>query len=519
MLEKTPNKVYDPFLKAGLGYKNPERLKKAIAAQPKMYDGEKLHSVNLKIDSPDSEETLEDAEESRLKMRNKMVQINYGKLNALYETFVPQQDFSMEQTYFSIPSTSTNGSESKAVTSDLPIPKMPKESKLLKMFDTLGMAINGLRTRIDITLLEDRQRRWMSDSQNSLREFYKTDVIPMSASLSKNLKELKEELIEEVQEMLNIFESMEQKVDGKSSKENILQNEIDRLLEVSLTSEIRDCALLSIEKQKNELLKDELTKSSSDSKDIQANLLNRIKVLENDFKRSQAQSIDFELKLQHQKEKMACDVSWKSKLSTFNDEKVLLKTQVESVVEERENIKLEFQKLFNSIKATWTQHQKEVDELIEHVNQKTHAYTDVRAENQDLLMIISELKDKLRTNEKGMHVNTKFEKSKTLGKLVCVTPFNKNLGNKAKNVSNTKVKTDRSKPVISHPTPKSEQSQKQSANVITRGMYRIIKSETQTPDSKTNIHVSNSASVESSNSIRRPKYKGTKSNNRGLEEH
>nr|GEV54608.1 hypothetical protein [Tanacetum cinerariifolium] len=89
MLGKTLNKFYDPFLKAGLGYKNPERLKKAIAAQPKMYDGEKLHSVNLKIHSPNSEETLEDAKESRLKMRNKMVQINYGKLYALYETFVP----------------------------------------------------------------------------------------------------------------------------------------------------------------------------------------------------------------------------------------------------------------------------------------------------------------------------------------------------------------------------------------------------------------------------------------------
>ncbi|GJX51511.1 retrovirus-related pol polyprotein from transposon TNT 1-94 [Tanacetum coccineum] len=44
MLGKKPNKVYDRFLKVGLGYKNPERLKKAIAAQPKMYDGEKLHN-------------------------------------------------------------------------------------------------------------------------------------------------------------------------------------------------------------------------------------------------------------------------------------------------------------------------------------------------------------------------------------------------------------------------------------------------------------------------------------------
>ncbi|GJY47883.1 hypothetical protein Tco_0437839 [Tanacetum coccineum] len=323
MLGKTPNKVYDPFLKAGLGYKNLERLKKAIAAQPKMYNGEKLHSSRLIIDSPDSEETLEDAEEN----------------------------FSVEQTYFSIPSTSNNGSESKEVTSDLPIPKMPKESKLLKMFDTL--------------------------------EFYKTDCNPMFAS--KNLKELKEELIEE----------------------------------------------------KNEMLKDELEKSLSDSKDIQANLLKRIKIFENDFKRSQAQK--------------------------------------------RENIKLEYQKLFNSIKATWTQHQKVLDELIEHANQKTYAYADVRAQNQDLLLTISELKNKLRIVDKGKNVNT-----------------------------------NRSKPVTSHPTPKNEQRRTQNKNVLARGMYRITKTETQTSDSKTNITVSNSTGVESSNSVSSPKSKDIKSKNRVL---
>ncbi|GJU62937.1 hypothetical protein Tco_1244772 [Tanacetum coccineum] len=172
----------------GLGYQDPERLKKAIASQPKLYNGDSLHSANLIINSPDSEETLEAAEESRLKMRNKMVQINSNKLNALYETFVPQQEFSAEQTYFSIPSTSNNGFESK-------------------------------------------------------------------------------------EEMLNIFESMEKQVAEMSPKETILENEIDRLLELSLTCEIRDCVLLSVEKQKNELLKDELEKSSNDSKDIQDNLL------------------------------------------------------------------------------------------------------------------------------------------------------------------------------------------------------------------------------------------------------
>ncbi|GJT38477.1 hypothetical protein Tco_0938342 [Tanacetum coccineum] len=254
MLGKKPNKVYDPFLKAGLGYTNPKRLKKAIAAQPKMYDGDLLHSNKLIIHSLDSDETLEDAEESRNKMRHKMIQIDYEKLNALYETFVPQQELSAEQTYFSIPSTSDNGSKSKDVPSESPGPKMPTESRLLKMIDTLGDTIVGFQTRINKTFLQDKERRWLSDSQNELREFYKTDVIPMSRSLYKTLSEIKEELIEEVQEMLNIFVTMEQKVNEKSPTETLLQNEIDRLLEVSLTSEIRDCVLLSVEQQKHELL-------------------------------------------------------------------------------------------------------------------------------------------------------------------------------------------------------------------------------------------------------------------------
>ncbi|GJR35014.1 hypothetical protein Tco_1210698 [Tanacetum coccineum] len=427
MLRKTQNKVYDPFLKAGLGYQNPERLKKAIAAQPKMYHGEMLYNTKLKINSPDSEETLKDAEESRLKMRNKIVQLNYGKLNTLYETFVPPKKPSVEQTYFSFPSTSNE-----------------------------CLAISDLRNRINVTLLEDRQRRWMSDSQNSLREFYKTDVISMSVSLSKTLKELQQELM----------------------------------------------------KEKNELLENKIEKISSDSKDIQANLLKRIKILENDFKRSQ--------KLQHQKEKMACDVSWKSRFSTLNDENVLLKTQVDPIVKERENIKFEYQKLFNSIKATRTQHQKEVDELIEHVNQKTYAYGDVLSQNQDLLMIISELKNKLKTIENGKNVNTKFDKFETLEKLVCVTPLNTNTTFKAKKVSNNKVNADKSNLVTSHSAPKNEQSKKQSANVITRGMYRITKTETYTPVSKANINVSNSTCVKSANSVRRPKSKDTKSKNRFL---
>ncbi|GKD61069.1 retrovirus-related pol polyprotein from transposon TNT 1-94 [Tanacetum coccineum] len=154
------------------------------------------------------------------------------------------------------------------------------------IFDDPFMENNGGMSEYDSTAHDEYQRRWLSDSQNELREFHKTDVIPMSRSLYKTLSETKEELIEEVQEMLNIFMTVEQKVNEKSPTDFLLQNEIDRLLEVSLTSKIRDCVLLSVEQQKHELFKVELEKSSSDSRDIQANLLKRIKILENDFQRS-----------------------------------------------------------------------------------------------------------------------------------------------------------------------------------------------------------------------------------------
>nr|GEU38780.1 retrovirus-related Pol polyprotein from transposon TNT 1-94 [Tanacetum cinerariifolium] len=83
-------------------------------------------------------------------------------------------------------------------------------------------------------------------------------------SESTNLKELQQE---EVQEMLNTFKSMEQKVAKKSPKENVLQNEIDLLLEVSLTREIQDCVESSNSvrrpKSKDTKLKDRVLKNTN----------------------------------------------------------------------------------------------------------------------------------------------------------------------------------------------------------------------------------------------------------------
>ncbi|GKD75446.1 hypothetical protein Tco_1333728 [Tanacetum coccineum] len=363
---------------------------------------------------------------------------------------------------------------------------MPKSSLLLKMFDNIKNGIKKLAILIHRNLAISTDNHFFYDDKSEIRHIFHSEVQPISQSLRLWTKVIKEEITKEVQEMLDVFESMESKVDENSKKHEIFQNEIDRLLEASLVREVRDCVMISVEQNKNEKLRDEIEKISNDSKDVQANLLKRIVILENDFQRCQAQSIDFELQLQHQKEKNACDNSWTSKMEKLNDENVSLAFQVESLIKERESVKLEYQKLFNSIKTTRAQHQREVNELIENVNQKTYAYGDVRSKNQDLLMTISELKAKLKSVEKGKNVDTKFDKSLVLGKLVCVTPMNKNKDQKSKFVPKIDVKQDLSKPVTSHSSPKLEQV-RSNTNAITRGIVEKSSSVSRPESKSTNL--------------------------------
>ncbi|GKD43808.1 hypothetical protein Tco_1268453 [Tanacetum coccineum] len=108
MLGPKPFSFHESKLKHGLGYENPYTLKQAIFKNPKLYDASYLHSLNVHANFHDTEEILKDATKSQIKMNNKLkdpitiekkknfLPINYGKLNDLYETFVPQVELSLE---------------------------------------------------------------------------------------------------------------------------------------------------------------------------------------------------------------------------------------------------------------------------------------------------------------------------------------------------------------------------------------------------------------------------------------
>ncbi|GJW05927.1 hypothetical protein Tco_1568350 [Tanacetum coccineum] len=96
-----------------------------------------------------------------------------------------------------------------------------------------------------------------------------------------------------------------------------------------------------------------------------------------------------------------------------------------------------------------------------------------RAKTQDLLITISELKEKLKSFEKGKFVNLKFDKPLVLKKLICVTPFHKQSFRKEKFVPKTVEKNVLTKSVTSHNLPKKKKESLKNTNVISPGMYKV----------------------------------------------
>nr|GEZ37517.1 hypothetical protein [Tanacetum cinerariifolium] len=118
MLSLKPNSFYHTEQKMALGYQNPFYLKQAQKKQQSLYDGKVLLE---KHDPPvvhDSEETLQLAQESRVKMKQMNKEIkptNYTKISHLSGVFVPQTALSREELYFSNNSKMVNVSKSISI--------------------------------------------------------------------------------------------------------------------------------------------------------------------------------------------------------------------------------------------------------------------------------------------------------------------------------------------------------------------------------------------------------------------
>ncbi|GJT95219.1 copia protein [Tanacetum coccineum] len=150
-----------------------------------------LGNLEIPLNVRDSEDILEDAFKSQQKMTEKMNDpiaiankqscwtINYKKLNALYEDFVPQKELSVEQKYFpssSIPSVK------------IPVSKnMPSESPLIKELDKIKVGFEKLSL-----LIQQNCKRasifYTSPAEIEINDFCQDQVKPILNELKVYLE-------------------------------------------------------------------------------------------------------------------------------------------------------------------------------------------------------------------------------------------------------------------------------------------------------------------------------------------
>ncbi|GJR36162.1 integrase, catalytic region, zinc finger, CCHC-type containing protein [Tanacetum coccineum] len=513
MLGPKPLSVYDQQLKHGLGYPNPYTLRQAISECPKLYVASRTGNIEIPLNVRDSEETLEDAFKSQQKMNEKMNDpiavankqncwtIDYKQLNALYNDFVPQKESFVEQT--------CSSSSYIPFVKILETKTMPSELPLINELFNIKVGFEKL-----FLLIKQNSKRasmfYTSKEEIALNDFCRDQVKPLLNELLDYFDGFQNLFQRDIKEMKDAFEQNDVYLDEIERQNDLLK---DQLLEASLKHDIELCVLLNHECV-DKSLHDELEQVKKKSLEIQEGLKARIKILEKDVQRCEKQSVDFELKLQHEKEKhkwdssknknsKPLDFSWISRIQKLEDENVSLDFKVQSLIKERDNAKMEYKKLFDSIKKTRSQTQKEMDELIAHVSEKTYAYGAIRAENQNLLDTISELKARMKNGENGKSVNTKFDKTHGSQSFLCVTPLNKNASQKQTVVLKTKENHVESKPVTLQTSHNKQTGTHQNTNVISPGMYRVVtQQESQTNKTK---NVLSSTGMNATSSVKRPK--------------
>ncbi|GJX86151.1 hypothetical protein Tco_0336925 [Tanacetum coccineum] len=307
----------DNLHKSGVGYNGPYVLSQAYAKIPKLYRAYELCDKNEQLHVFDSEETLEDAEKSQLKMNEfqkdekiqelKIQPIDYEKLNKLYKDFVPQKELSE----LSVKQTCSSSSsipfvkilETKTMPSELPL--INELFNIKVGFEKLSLLIHQNSKRESIF--------YTSKAEIERNDFCREKVKPLLDELLVYFHGFQDLFQRDIKEMKDAFEQNDVYLDEIENQNNLLK---DQLLEASLTEDIKNLVITSCVEIRNKDLHDEIERISKESKDVsnesktadtvcndafevKQELSKRIVELEKDLSKSEAKGIAFEIALQH----------------------------------------------------------------------------------------------------------------------------------------------------------------------------------------------------------------------------
>ncbi|GJY35426.1 hypothetical protein Tco_0420804 [Tanacetum coccineum] len=269
MLGPKPMSFYDSKLKHGLGYANPYTLKKAISQNLKLYDAFCLDDSKIHMNIRDTEDILEDATKSQIKMKKKMKDpiaiqkkqnvctTDYNKLNAIYDDFVPQKEISDEQKYFPSSFISFEDHSNKSLSYSSSETKPTQKS--MPSANSILVDLNQMENDFQIffELLEKTYKREsIFYTPLRLNDFCQQQLKAILHELQFKLEIFRKRFLRDIKEMKDVFKSTESDLSETWKQNELLK---DQLLEATLKHEIECCVLLSHECVDNHM-KDETEK-------------------------------------------------------------------------------------------------------------------------------------------------------------------------------------------------------------------------------------------------------------------
>ncbi|GKA07318.1 hypothetical protein Tco_0686542 [Tanacetum coccineum] len=222
-----------------LGYQNPFYLKQAQHKQQSLYNGKVLLE---KLDPPavyHSEETLQLAQESRLKMKqlNKEIKpANYTKINHLLGVFVSQTAKSREELYLSNTSKTANVSKSFSIQneefSDDTTPSVARKflNEVKSTFVTLQQADESLAKHKALELKIKRVLRAVVSQD--IMSIVKNPSVVDSLNLQTELEHMKERFensYNDMQQKIKRLQAQLGDLKGKSKDTPCVSNTLDPL--------------------------------------------------------------------------------------------------------------------------------------------------------------------------------------------------------------------------------------------------------------------------------------------------
>ncbi|GJR25282.1 integrase, catalytic region, zinc finger, CCHC-type containing protein [Tanacetum coccineum] len=446
MLGPKPLSVYDQQLKHGLGYPNPYTLKQAISQCPKLYLASSLGNSKISLNVRDTEDTLDDASKSQQKV--------YKKMNDPIAVANKQNCWTIDY------------AQINALYKDF-VPQKELSAKQKYFPSTFIPSDKNSNAAPSIPTSMPNQLKPIVNELQFYFEFFKT-------LFQRDIKEMKD-----------VFESTESELCELEKQNDFLK---DQLLEVSLKHEVELSVLLNHECVDNSLHA-KIEQLKKKSIEIQEGLQARIKILKKDVQRA----VLGDRYVTTDKGDFA-----RTLIDFARGKKRSLKKSIDEY--SNEVATLGNSRTFTNFDTSQTQ--TEIDELIAHVFEKTYAYGVIRAENQNLLFTIFELKTRLENVEKGKSVNTKFDKTNASQPLLCVIPLHKHVIQKKMDVQKSEKNHVVSKPITLQTSPAKQKGVNSNKNVIAPGMYKVVTThESQTNEAKHNLY---SIGMNAASSIRRP---------------